>query len=114
MKDFFYMSEQIHSVWEDTQERGKGPQGRGKGKGPHGKPQGRTRRNVVQVRGSHGIKSVETYDREGHQLTRKEKKLTKQEMDCIKRNEFIPGLFKDCIKPLNHGNRKLNKTRKNK
>lgn len=80
MKDFFYMSEQVHSVWND-----------GKGK---------TRRNIVQIRGKNGIKAVETYDYQGKQLSRKEKALTAQELACIQRKEFIPGLFKDCIQPL--------------
>ena len=97
MKDFFYMSEQVHSVWND-----------GKGK---------TRRNIVQIRGKNGIKAVETYDYQGKQLSRKEKALTAQELACIQRKEFIPGLFKDCIQPLEPTNaqktqKKHKKTRK--
>ena len=77
------MSEQVRSSWENGK--------------------GQTQRHVTQVRGEHGIKSVETYDAEGKQLGRKEKKLTPNEMDCIKRNEFIPGLFNDCVKSLENG-----------
>jgi hypothetical protein len=46
---------------------------------------------------------------DGKLKNRNEKQLTQTELDCIERNKFIPGLFKDCIKPL-----KPAKTRKQK
>lgn len=85
-----YHSEQIHSAFV-------------KGKG-------HTRRNVVDIKNGKGHKAVETYSASGKLLHRKEKPLTKDELKCIQSNKFIPGLFKDCIKPLG----KMQKTRKNR
>jgi hypothetical protein len=87
MDHFSYHSEQVHSVFV-------------KGKG-------QTRRNVVDIKNGQGTKAVETYSVDGKLRRRNEKQLTPAELDCIKRNKFIPGLFKDCIKPL-----KPSKTRK--
>lgn len=78
MNHFSYHSEQVHSVFEN-----------GKGK---------TRRNIVNIKNGKGFKSVETYSNKGKLLTRKQKKLKKSELSCIRKNKFIPGLFKDCIK----------------
>jgi hypothetical protein len=89
MDHFSYHSEQVHSVFV-------------KGKG-------QTRRNIVDIKNGKGYKAVETYTANGEKKQRIEKPLTSNELDCIKRNKFIPGLFKDCIKPL-----KLAKTRKRK
>jgi hypothetical protein len=89
MDHFSYHSEQVHSVFS-------------KGKG-------QTRRNIVDIKNGKGSKAVETYAMDGKLKNRNEKQLTQTELDCIKRNKFIPGLFKDCIKPL-----KPAKTRKQK
>ncbi len=75
-----YHSEQVHSVVEN---------GRGV-----------TRRNVVDIRNGKGTKAVEEYGVDGKKVYSKEKALTKSELDCIQRKKFVPGLFKDCIKPL--------------
>jgi hypothetical protein len=80
MSSFSYHSEQVHSVFQ-------------KGKGE-------TRRNIVDIKNGKGTKAVETYDASGARKSRKEKKLTSKELECISRNKFIPGLFRDCIKPL--------------
>jgi hypothetical protein len=74
MNHFSYHSEQIHSH------------------------NGHTRKNTVDIKDGKGVKRVETYNDKGKLKTRKEKKLNRHELECIKRNEFIPGLFKDCIK----------------
>ena len=46
------------------------------------------------IRGKSGYKSV-TIQINGRKKTSK-RKLTKKEIDCIRRCQFIPGLFKDC------------------
>jgi hypothetical protein len=80
MNHFSYHSEQVHSDFHNGK--------------------GQTRRNVVDVKNGKGTKSVEVYDASGKVKNRKEKVLTDTELSCIKRNQFIPGLFKDCVKPL--------------
>jgi hypothetical protein len=91
MNTFSYHSEQVHSVFS-------------KGKG-------QTRRNIVDIKNGKGSKAVETYSVDGKIKHRNEKQLTQTELDCIKRNKFVPGLFKDCIKSLKISN-KPRKTRK--
>ncbi len=90
MEHFSYHSEQVHSSFQ-------------KGKG-------QTRRNIVDIKDGKGSKAVETYDVNGKRISRQEKKLTSSELECIQRNKFIPGLFKDCIKPM----RSATKTRRRK
>ena len=80
MDHFPYHSEQAHSAFQ-------------KGKG-------QTRRNIVDIKDGKGTKAVETYDVNGKRISRKEKNLTSSELECIQRNKFVPGLFKDCVKPL--------------
>ena len=80
MNHVSYHSEQVHTVVEN---------GRGV-----------TRRNVVDIRNGKGTKAVEEYSVDGKKVYSKEKALTKSELECIQRNKFVPGLFKDCIKPL--------------
>jgi hypothetical protein len=48
----------------------------------------------VTIRGTSGHKSVITQVN-GRKRTSK-RKLTKKEIQCIRRCQFIPGLFKDC------------------
>jgi hypothetical protein len=76
MDHFSYHSEQIHSSFKNGK--------------------GQTRRNIVNIKNGEGIKAMETYSANGKLVKRKEKTLTASELGCIKRNEFIPGLFKDC------------------
>lgn len=80
MNHFSYHSEQVQSSFEN-----------GKGE---------TRRNIVSIQNGKGIKAVEVYKADGSLHKRNEKELTHTELSCIQRNKFIPGLFKDCIKPL--------------
>lgn len=54
----------------------------------------------VTVRGKKGYKSIEITKKNGK--TRRHKKpLSAKEIRCIKKCEFIPGLFKDCIECVN-------------
>lgn len=108
MQHFSYHSEQVHSTFEN-----------GKGK---------TRRNVVDIKNGKGTKAVEEYKPDGTRKNRKEKALTQKELECIKKGQFIPGLFgsltankdsrskgresKDCIKPLNLKKARKAKTKK--
>ena len=92
MNHFSYHSEQVHSVFENGK--------------------GQTRRNIVNIKNGEGYKAVETYTAKGKLAKRKEKKLTPSELECIQKNKFVPGLFKDCIKRNNRNNR--GKTRKNR
>jgi hypothetical protein len=80
MNHFTYHSEQVHSLYNS-----------GKGK---------TRRNIVDIQNGKGMKAVEEYTVDGKRISRKEKLLTDEEMRCISKHKFIPGLFKDCIKAL--------------
>jgi hypothetical protein len=94
MNHYSYHSEQVHSAFANGK--------------------GQTRRNSVDIKNGQGYKSVETYTADGKLKARNEKQLNQTELDCIKRNKFIPGLFNDCIKPLKLTNKsnKPTKTRK--
>ena len=80
MDHFSYHSEQVHSSFKN-------------GKGA-------TRRNSVTIKDGKGKKAVEVFSAEGKVLSRKEKNLTASELECIRKNKFIPGLFKDCVKTI--------------
>ena len=80
MDHFSYHSEQIHSEFKNGV--------------------GQTRKNSVAIKNGKGHKSIEIFSADGKLLSRKEKALSATELNCIRRNKFIPGLFKDCIKPL--------------
>ena len=54
----------------------------------------------VTVLGKKGYKSVEIRKR-GKKTRKSRKPLTMKQIRCIKRCEFIPGLFKDCIDCIN-------------
>lgn len=56
----------------------------------------RVRTSRVSIRGSKGFKEVSIV-KNGKRKTSK-KKLSKKEMDCIRKCQFIPGLFRDCEK----------------
>jgi hypothetical protein len=90
MNHFSYHSEQVHSTFQN---------GRGE-----------TRRNIVSIKNGKGYKAVETYTAEGKLKKKTQKDLTASELGCIQRNKFIPGLFKDCVKPL-RPNRKTRRRR---
>lgn len=80
---FVYKSEQVHSTNGITQSFGKMG----------------TRRNTVSIKNGKGFKAVEIKDTKGRYY--KKVPLTKKEIQCIQRNEFVPGLFRDCIKRQN-------------
>jgi hypothetical protein len=77
---FEYHSQQVHTQFH-----------RGKGK---------TRVQTVSIRGKKGHKSVEYRDRSGRVTRRSKKALTAKEVSCIRKCQFIPGLFRDCEKCL--------------
>jgi predicted ribosome quality control (RQC) complex YloA/Tae2 family protein len=93
MNQFSYQSEQLTSEFKNGK--------------------GQTRRNSVSIQKGKGVKAVEIYTHDGTLKTRKEKQLTKTELECIQKNKFIPGLFKDCVKPANIV-RPASKTRRRK
>jgi len=61
---------------------------------------GRTKIQSVSIRGKKGTKSVQIKDRAGRVTKKSSKKLSKKEMECIRKCQFIPGLFRDCEKCL--------------
>jgi hypothetical protein len=77
---FVYNSAQTHSEFKN-----------GKGK---------SKTNRVTVRGKSGYKSVTIRNASGRVTKKSKKPLTQKEIKCIKRCQFIPGLFKDCDKCL--------------
>ncbi len=91
MNHFSYHSEQVHSAFT-------------KGKGE-------TRRNIVDIKNGKGSKAVELYTMDGKLKSRSEKTLTPSELECIQRNKFVPGLFKDCIKPMGRPHKTMRKKR---
>jgi hypothetical protein len=92
MSEFNYASTQVHSILMNGK--------------------GQTRRNNVVVRNGKGSKSVEVYSPKGTLVKRGTKKLTQNELQCIKKQEFIPGLFKDCIKPMRPNRKTLRRRNK--
>jgi hypothetical protein len=57
----------------------------------------KTRKNIVNIKNNKGTKRVEEYDSAGKLIRKSEKPLSKPQIRKIKKNIFIPGLFKDCI-----------------
>ena len=57
-----------------------------------------TKTNRVSIKGKNGYKMVTVRNNKG--TKKKKKKLTRKEMNCIKKCEFVPGLFSDCEKCL--------------
>ena len=77
-RGYHYTSEQSHSEFTN------------------GKRRMKTQR--VTINGPKGYKEVIT-SMNGKRRTSK-KKLTKKEIECIRRCQFVPGLFKDCERCL--------------
>ena len=73
---FEYHSQQVHSDFKNSK--------------------GRTKIQTVSIRGKKGTKSVKICDRSGRVTKKSSKKLSKKEMECIRKCQFIPGLFRDC------------------
>lgn len=61
---------------------------------------GQTKTQRVTIRGKTGYKSVTVRNKAGRVTRKSKKRLTQKEIACIKRCQFIPGLFKDCQKCL--------------
>lgn len=61
----------------------------------------------VTIKGAKGTKEVIEQNARGRTLRRSKKTLKRGEIACIKRCQFIPGLFKDCEKCLNVTRRRL-------
>ena len=59
---------------------------------------GQTKTKRVTVRGKTGYKMVTIREKGGRVTKKSKKRLTQSEIKCIKRCQFIPGLFKDCEK----------------
>jgi transcription antitermination factor NusA-like protein len=55
----------------------------------------RTKTQRVTIRGKKGHKEV-TIQQNGKRSKTSKKKLSKKEIECIRKCQFIPGLFKDC------------------
>lgn len=65
----------------------------------------------VKVKGAKGKKEVIVKDGAGDVISRKKGKLTRKEIACIKRCQFVPGLFKNCVECIKGGGAKR-KTRR--
>ena len=59
----------------------------------------KTKKNTVSISNGKGTKTVELS--ENGKTRKNTKKLSPQEVERIKKNEFIPGLFKPCYDCLN-------------
>jgi len=72
-----------------------------------------TRRNIVSINNGKGTKSVEEYDTKGKLLHTAKKPLTSTQIQKIKNNSFIPGLFNDCCasKQTRSKTRRVNRRR---
>lgn len=57
---------------------------------------GRTKTNRVTVRGKSGFKTITIRNKSGRITKKSKKRLSQKEIQCIKRCQFVPGLFKDC------------------
>jgi len=62
--------------------------------------EGRVKTHDVVIRGKAGYKMVTIRNKHGKVTKRSKRRLSKKEIDCIRRCEFIPQLFKDCEKCL--------------
>lgn len=67
---------------------------------------GKTRKNIVNIKNGKGIKRVEEYDNNDKLLHKSQKALKSNEVACIKRKQFMPGLFKSCMKGGTRRNRR--------
>ena len=62
---------------------------------------GRTKTNRVTIKGKTGYKMITIRGPSGRITKKSKKRLSKKEVACIKKCQFVPGLFKsceDCIK----------------
>jgi hypothetical protein len=57
---------------------------------------GRTKTNRVTIKGKAGYKMITIRNASGRITKKSKKRLSKKEVACIKKCQFVPGLFKDC------------------
>ena len=57
---------------------------------------GRTKTNRVTIKGKTGYKMITIRNASGRITKKSKKRLSKKEVACIKKCQFVPGLFKDC------------------
>jgi hypothetical protein len=55
-----------------------------------------TKTNRVTIKGKTGYKIVTIRNKSGRITQKSKKRLSPHEIKCIKKCQFIPGLFKDC------------------
>lgn len=61
---------------------------------------GQTKTNRVTIKGKSGYKMITIRNKSGRITKKSKKRLSQKEIACIKKCQFIPGLFKDCQKCL--------------
>ena len=57
---------------------------------------GQCKSNRVTIKGKTGYKTITIRNKSGKITKKSKKRLTRKEINCIKKCQFIPGLFKDC------------------
>lgn len=67
---------------------------------------GKVKMQKVHINGSKGYKEVVEKTSRGKTAKKSRKPLTKSEIRCIKKCQFIPGLFKDCKSCIKNSTRK--------
>jgi hypothetical protein len=61
---------------------------------------GQIKTNRVTIKGKTGYKMITIRNKSGRVTKKSKRRLSKKEIKCIQRCQFIPGLFKDCQKCL--------------
>jgi hypothetical protein len=64
------------------------------------KGKGQTKVKRVTIRGKSGYKMVTIRNISGRITKKSKKRLSSREIKCIKKCQFVPGLFRDCEKCL--------------
>lgn len=59
----------------------------------------REQENIVNIRNGKGTKTVKV--RENGKTRKVSRQLTDKNIQCIRRHQFIPGLFSDCLTDVN-------------
>lgn len=62
----------------------------------HSDSRGESKTNRVSIKGRRGFKMITMRNKSGRITKKSKKRLTQKEIGCIKRCQFIPGLFRDC------------------
>jgi hypothetical protein len=58
---------------------------------------GISKTNHVKIKGKSGFKMITIRNKSGKITKKSKKRLTRKEISCIKKCQFVPGLFKDCL-----------------